>query len=161
MGTQDLVHTKLLPQDIDALDTALTTLETKLAFAVGLSPEERQAIPKMGVNGNDFVRDILTTADQNPALIPAAVDLGGAHLDFNLVEDLLPILSRLERLTESVNDTILEAGSEAFVTSLEAYQVLKRLGKGTNLDENLKRLSRRFAKQARASTPPVKGPTPA
>jgi hypothetical protein len=77
------------------------------------------------------------------------------------VNDLTPIVARLQRLLAGLNDTILEAGSEAFVTALEAYDILKRLGKGTNLDESLKKMSRRFAKQARQPKPPVEGEQPA
>jgi hypothetical protein len=157
MAAPDRINATLAAQDIADLNAAATTLETKLAFMIGLSPEERQAIPKMGVNGNDFVRDVLTAAEQNPALIPAAIDLAGARRDYNLVNDLTPIASRLQRLLEGLNDTILEAGSEAFVTSLEAYDILKRLGKGTNLDESLKKMSRRFAKQPRQPKTPVEG----
>ena len=107
------------------------------------------------------MRDVLTAAEQNPALIPAVIDIAGARRDYDLVSDLTPIAARLQRLMEGLNDTILEAGSEAFVTSLEAYDILKRLGKGTNLDESLKKMSRRFAKQPRQPKPPVENKQPA
>jgi hypothetical protein len=82
MAALDRINATLAAQDITALNAAATTLETKLAFMIGLSPEERQAIPKMGVNGNDFVRNVLTAAEQNPALIPAAIDIAGARRDY-------------------------------------------------------------------------------
>ncbi len=157
MTAPDRVNATLTAQDIADLNAAATTLETKLAFRIGLSPEERQAIPKMGVSGNDFVRDVLIAAEQNPALIPAVIDIAGARRDYNLVNDLTPIVARLQNLLEGLNDTLLEAGSEAFVTSLEAYDILKRLGKGTALDESLKKMSRRFARQPRQPKPPVEG----
>jgi len=161
MTAPNLIDAKLVEQDKILLDQTLTTLETSLAFLIGLSPEERQARPKMGTQGNDFVRDVLLAAEQNPTLIPAAIDVAGAQRDFQLVQDLSPILSRLTRLVEGINDTTLEAGSEAFVTSLEVYDVLKRLGKGTNLDTSLKKMSRRFAKRSGApQTPPTPEPKP-
>ena len=151
MATQNLIDVQLTEQDKADLNQALATVEARLSFLVGLSPEERQTLPKMGTQGRDFVRDVLTAAEQNPTLIPAAIDIAGLRRDYELVEDLTPMVSRLAQLVEGLNDTLLEAGSEAFVTSLEAYDILKRLGKGTNLDANLKKMSRRFAKR---SSPP-------
>ena len=151
MATQNLIDVQLTEQDKTDLNQALATVEARLSFLVGLSPEERQTLPKMGTQGRDFVRDVLTAAEQNPTLIPAAINIAGLRRDYELVEDLTPMVSRLAQLVEGLNDTLLEAGSEAFVTSLEAYDILKRLGKGTNLDANLKKMSRRFAKR---SSPP-------
>ncbi len=158
MTAQNRIDVVLTQQAKTELDQAVTTLEANLSFLIGLSPEERQALPKMGVQGQDFVRNVLMSAGQNPTLIPAAIDVAGAQTDFQLVQDLTPILSRLTRLAEGISDTILEAGSEAFVTSLEAYDVLKRLGKGTDLDTSLKKMSRRFAKSSHTATPPAEEP---
>ena len=158
MPVPNQINTKLMPEAATAVTAALAALETHLTLSDGLSSEERMAFPKMGVQGNDFVREVLQVADENTDLIPAAIDLNEMHLDYDLVQTLLPIQGRLRAILESVDDAILEAGSEAFVAALQAYDILKRLGKGTNLDANLQSMSRRFKRTSHlAQTPPTGG----
>ena len=147
----DAVLTPAVGQEILTL---LKTVETKLPPLVQLTPAQRQALPKMGVQTNDFVDAAVMLADQNPSLIPDAIDVDGLHKDADLVRALLPIRAKLAQLLEGVDDTLMEAGSEAFAASLEVYQVAKTMGKGNaNIDAALKNMAQRF-KKTRAAQPP-------
>lgn len=110
MTAQNQVEVILISDIKTELSETLTKLETLLFILIGLSPEERQSIPRMGVQSNDAVGEVWQVVGQNSTLIPAAIDVTGAPVDYQLVQDLAPIVERLNRLVEAVNDTMLEGG---------------------------------------------------
>ena len=154
----NLVDATFPAEDQDWVLQTLKAVNERLPFLIGLTPEQRQCLAKMGDKTVAFVEKALRAADLNPTLIPASVDVAGLRKDVELVRGLMPVLDVLTQLRERVDDTVTESGSEAFAVALEVYQHLKASGKNTGLDESLKDMGQRFARRPR--TPKPTEPTP-
>lgn len=107
------ISAALTAAQITAVTTAINTIKTNLNFLVNLNPEERQALSKMGPDGYSYVTSSLEYAATNTAILPAAMNLTEAQKDLKLVNDLRPILQQVAQLLESIEDTMMAAGSEA------------------------------------------------
>lgn len=112
-----------------AVFTAITQVETNLDFLINLTPQERQALPKMGSATQSFVSKALEIAGNNPQFVPPYVDVPAMKKDYDLAMRLQGIEMQLASLLEKVSDTNLAAGSEAYVTGLTIYNSLKAAAK--------------------------------
>ena len=69
--------------------------------------------------------------------------------DVELADALDPIAVALRQLSEFVDDTYIEVGSEAYTAALVVYQSAKRNGQGAALDGLLDALGQRFARKSK------------
>ncbi len=146
----DRIDATLSQADLDAILTAVETIRTKLPFLVDLSPDERQALPKFGDKSLAFVQRANEIVRQNDSFLPRAFDVDAFGRDVALHARLDVIAIALARLSEHVDDTRMQVGAEAYVSALDAYDALKRAGKGTALDTAADDLARRFARRRSA-----------
>lgn len=154
--TQDLASLDISDADWTDIDTALTTLETKLgAKLVDLTIEERSRLTKMGGKSETFCRSALVTGRQQVAKLPAdtATDLAAEEADLADLDKLRPRLTRLTTLLEKTTDTDLALRSDIMVFCLSLYGVLKALGAGTGLDELRAQMGLRFARRPKPDAP--------
>jgi hypothetical protein len=112
-----------------AVLTAIAQIEANLDFLINLTPQERQALPKMGSATQSFVSKALEIAGNNPQFVPPYVDVPGMQKDYDLAMRLQGIEMQLASLLEKVSDTNLAAGSEAYVTGLTIYNSIKAAAK--------------------------------
>lgn len=112
-----------------AVFAAITQVETNLDFLINLTPQERQALPKMGSATQSFVSKALEIAGNNPQFVPPYVDVPAMRKDYDLAMRLQGIEMQLASLLEKVSDTNLAAGSEAYVTGLTIYNSIKAAAK--------------------------------
>jgi hypothetical protein len=140
-----------------AVFAAIATIEQNLAFLVNLTPQERQALPKMGNATQTFVAKALEIAANNPQFVPPYVDLAAMRKDYDLSVRLQGIEMQLASLLEKASDTAMAAGSEAFVTALTLYNSLKAAAKVNVPGANAlaSELGERFAQASTPSTPPT------
>lgn len=157
------ISATLSQADRQAVLDAINTIRTKLPFLIDLSPEERQALPKMGDRSRGFVEQALTVATQNADILPRSFDVEEMQKDVELLSALAPVMAALAQLFELVEDTYMEVGSEAYTSALLVYQYARAAGKGSALDGALDALGQRFARKSRKSpagpTPDPAGPT--
>jgi len=116
----DVVMTETSLQEAKA---KLIAFETSLPFLTGLSPQERMALPKINVSNKVFVEDSVMHIENTPGVLPAYVDVSKLKNDLILFKQLDELLSVSRRITEKLEDTMMLAGSEAFVMSLAAYRL--------------------------------------
>ncbi|MDI1259528.1 hypothetical protein [Aquabacterium sp.] len=152
---QNLISLTLTPADHAAIADALSTLESKLSGLISLSTDERRSLNKMGEKSETFCRRTLVAMNDNPGLIPADVDVAEALRDMAQLDALRPHIVRLKKLIGRAEDSEMALGSDAMVTSLEGYALLKALGKGSGLDALRRDMSVRFSRKARASESPA------
>lgn len=112
-----------------AVFSAIGQIESALSFLINLTPQERQALPKMGSATQSFVSKALEIAANNPQFVPPYVDLDAMRKDYDLALRLQGIEMQLASLHEKVSDTNLAAGSEAYVTGLTLYNSIKAAAK--------------------------------
>jgi hypothetical protein len=147
--SQDLVSLTFTDEQLAAADAAITQLETLFAGFISLTPAERRSLIRMGNQSRPFCEDAILMMEQNRALIPPILDIAAAKQDMAALQQLTPLLARLERLAERGDDTEAALGSDIMVLALAGYGALGSVGKAQGLDGLRKQLSVRFAKTRR------------
>lgn len=146
-----------IPQStLDAIKQTVDSLKSQLSFLQALTPEERMTMPKMGDKSRAFVEKALEVASQNPELLPRYFNEDELRKDLSLYNALYPVYLALSQLQEKLSDTLLLAGSEAYLASLVVYRSLRQLPSSAGLQATLDDLSKRFD---RLSPPSPKTPS--
>ena len=156
--SQNLVSLALSNEQLAQAEQAITTLEQILAGLVSLKPVERQRLTKMGQKSEVFCRQALRVLEQNPQIVPPGMDLAGAQADLSALDQLAPLLDRLQRLAERGRDTEMALGADVMDVALEGYALLKVSGKQQGLDGLRKELSSRWARGSTGTAEPEPEP---
>ncbi len=104
---------------------AIAVIQNQLPFLINLTPDERRKRFKMGDKSLAFVRNSVTTTQNNPDIVPSNFDIAEFNRDYQLTVALSEVLGLLEQLTETVDDTLLAVGSESMTGSLLVYDYVK------------------------------------
>ena len=153
--TQNLVSLVLSNEQLAQAEQAVTTLEQALAGLVSLSIGERRRLPKMGQKSEVFCRQTLRVLAQNPQVVPPGLALAEAQADLLALDQLAPLLDRLQRLAERGRDTEMALGADVMDVALEGYALLGVSGKQQGLDGLRKQLSSRWARSRSAEAEPA------
>jgi hypothetical protein len=141
------VSIKLTPEEFDKISQALEVINSTLKpHLVQLSPEQRRQLPKMSDKTTPFVEKALEMAENHPEFAPSTMVVGELKVDFDSVKTLGKIQKPMEKLFNSLSDTILVAGSEAYIASLAYYNTVKTAAEGDSAraKEIYEELSQRF-----------------
>lgn len=129
MALENKLSVQLAPAAATAIATAIQTIQTNLPFLLNLTADERKELPKMGDKTVAFVNKALEYAKQNPQVVPAFMNVPEFAKDVDLVNALTKIAFPLSQLSEKLDDTTMEAGSEAFSAALVFYNAVKAAAK--------------------------------
>jgi hypothetical protein len=158
MPQQNLVSATLTDTDQTAVLTAITTIKNKLPFLITLTTDQRKSLPKMGDNSTPFVDKAYQFASQNTDKLGADFGMDDYTQDYELFQQLQPIVTAMSELSESLSDTELALGSDLMVRSNVAYGLMKVFGKASGSFDDLRRdMGARFARGPRKPKSP---PTP-
>ena len=126
MATDNRISLTLGDEDRSEILDAIAVLQSKLApLLVELQADERKEMPKMGDKTVAFVTKAAEHGQQNPTFVPAYIDLAEFQKDLDAVETLRGLYHPLAQITKMLDDSILLAGSEAYVAALGIYNSLK------------------------------------
>lgn len=145
--SQNLTSLRFTPEDLAAIDAALNALEEKLIGLVSLQPSEVRTLNKMGARSEWYCRETLVILEQNPQIVPPALDLQEAKADLAALDALRPRLARLNQLRKRGSDTLMVLGSDLDAVQREGYALIRVSGTGSGLEELHRGLSGRFAKR--------------
>ena len=148
------ISATLSDADRDAVLSAIDAIYKQLPFLIDLTPTERHDLPKMGDKSVAFVERAEALTRQTDSFLPRGFDAEEFHRDAALIAALAPIRTALIRLTELVDDTTTQVGSEAYVAALVVYLNAKANGEGAGFDGLLDELGKRFARKS----PPLSKP---
>lgn len=151
--SQNLIDMNLTAENLSAIDTAFTQLETQFAGLLALTPDIRRQLSKMGGKSEAFCRQAVNILSENPGILPRDFDLEGLQQDLAALDALRPRLIRLTKLYKRMQDSEMALGSDLMTASLEGYAFLKVAGKGKGLDDLKKMLSVRFARRSPTAPP--------
>lgn len=112
----------VITQAAEAIDKATGLLKP---FIRGLSDKERQTILKMSDKSQAFGNKVGQYCEGYPELAPGYLSISELQKDLELVRALRPILNDVSVLCKDLDDTVMLAGSEAFVASLYYYHSVK------------------------------------
>lgn len=111
------------------IQKAITVLLQNLPELINLTNEERQVNPKMGDKTVAFVSKNLEYSKQNPRVVPGFLDMVEFEKDVVAVTELKKVLIPLQQLVEKLDDTTMQAGSEAYTAALIFYNAVKGAAK--------------------------------
>jgi hypothetical protein len=136
-----------------AVLAAIAIIYEKLSFLVGLTPEQRRSLCRMGDKTRAFVDKAVELATQNTELMPRCLDIDEMRRDLELVESLYPVLLSITQLQELIEDTYLLAGSEAYAAARMAYNSARANGRNAGLNATVDQMGRRFERKSRKTQP--------
>jgi hypothetical protein len=87
------------------------------------------SMAKMGDKTMAFVDKCLEYGDQNAQLVPSYLNMTEANKDYELANNLNELLKLLQPLNQSINDTLMMAGSDCFMAGLSFYSSVKLAAK--------------------------------
>lgn len=151
--SQNLLSLTLSDEQLAAIDGALAALENATAGLIALDNATRRQINKMGDKSEAFVRQTLMVLEQNPDIVPPALGLAEAQADLRALDQLRPVLGRLQRLGERAGDSEMALGSDLMNVALEGYALLKVSGRNKGLEGASEALGTRFARSPRRPAP--------
>ena len=127
MSQKNQISTTIPAETIADISSKMNLLNVSLAnyLLFNLTPADRMELSKMGDKTIVFVQKSLEYAENNPALVPAYLDIAEAKKDFVLSQDLNNILKQVSMLQRSIEDTMMVAGSEAYNAALVFYNSVK------------------------------------
>ena len=149
------LNTTATAAQIAAVKTALQTINTNLPFLIGLTTDERIALPAINVNNKAFTEDAINAAANNTALIPSYVNVPNMQNDLSLFIQLDEIILLVKQLLERLEDTQMLAGSEAYTSALAVYRLISSAADAgvPGADAINAQLKARFAGQGGAGRP--------
>lgn len=126
MTQQNLVSFSIPEGDMAEINAAIATLKSKLLPALKtLKPDERMEMAKMGDKTVAFVQKSLEHCSANPELAPQFLDLKEFTTDVRAIEKLRSIQAPLVQITDSLSDTMMLAGSDAYAAALVFYNSVR------------------------------------
>lgn len=126
MSTKNTVSIQIPEAELQTVKEAIATLKTTLSpYLIAISAVERQRIPKMGDGTIPFVEKVMDYAQEDSQFLPPFVDLNELSKDWEVVKRLAPLLRDLQQVESNLNDTVMMAGSEAYVGALGYYNSVK------------------------------------
>jgi hypothetical protein len=143
----ELIDIALTPEEVASIETMLASLEDTMPFLVGLSPERVKALFKLGPQSEAFVQKTLEAAEQHARLLPASTPVAAMRRDAELRETLRPIRTRVARLLELLDGTMILAGADLMKSASAVYRTLRIHAKGEGIEGTLEDLGKRFAKR--------------
>ena len=124
-------HSQSIPQNV--LDEVKQKINESVGllkpYIVSLTPAERSDLAKLGDKTLAFVEKTKSHSTDNPQLRPAYFNPDEFAVDYNDFSNLRPLLNQVEQLLHNIEDTMMLAGSEAYIASLSFYNSAKDAAK--------------------------------
>jgi hypothetical protein len=152
---QNLISLRLPDESIAAVEAAIGTMEQHLIGLIGLTPDERRELTKMGDKSEAFCRAAVTTLGKHADVLPRNFHVAEYQADLAALDALRPLLARLQRVYDRMVDSEMALGSDLMVASLEGYAHLKVAGQGDGLDTLKDALGARFDRKRRQEREPA------
>ena len=126
----NIVSIKISPADLTKVLEAVKTIELTLKpYLISLTADQRRELPKMSDKTAPFVSKVLDYVETNAQFAPSYLNVEELKTDLQAVTDLTQIFRPIEQIYENLNDTMTQAGSEAYVASLAYYNSVKQAAK--------------------------------
>ena len=122
MSSQNLVSATLTPETKAEVLQRLSEIKTKLDFLLTLQPDEVRSLVKAGNGFAPFNEKGYNSINDHPDIMPNVFDTNEFKRDFTLSKDLTPIANQINELANSLQNTLMAAGSDALVGALRPFQ---------------------------------------
>lgn len=131
MSQQNQVAIQIPAADLQNITKLITDLQAALApYVITLSPDDRHSLLKMSDKSVAFVTKNLEYTKSNPEFVPAFLSVADMQVDVDAVNQLQPLLNRVQQIADNLDDTLMLSGSEAYTAALLYYNIIKQAIKG-------------------------------
>lgn len=151
---ENKVSAILEQKNIDAINTAISSINSELPFLIDLSIEEKKVLPKFGDKSVAFVNKASELVSQTEDFLPRNFDVSEFKKDVELYSKLYSVIQPLKMLMDKLEDTYMQVGAEAYAAALVVYQHAK-LNKDqiAGLDPIIDDLGKRFLQKSPSPKP--------
>lgn len=126
MSTENSISIEIPEADVQAVNDALNTINTILEpHLKPLTVDQRKTLPKVSDGTLPFVNKAMAYAESHPQFAPPFLNVPEMKKDLEVVKALTPLMNVVGHLHSLLDDTIMRAGSEAYVAGLSYYQGVK------------------------------------
>ena len=116
--------------DLQAIKASLQNIQSLLApYVIALTPEQRKKLPKMSDGTEPFVDKALDYSINSPEFLPAYVNQADFQKDWNNCTGLIALIRIMAQIQDTMSDTAMLSGSEAYVSALSYYNSVKQAAK--------------------------------
>ncbi|MGC3976987.1 MAG: hypothetical protein QM751_01340 [Paludibacteraceae bacterium] len=124
-------HNTSIPKEVlDQINQKIAEIiELAKPHIVSLTPAERTELAKLGDKTLTFVEKTKTHLTANPQLKPAYFNTDEFIIDYNDYQNLRPVVNIVTQLLHNIEDAMMVAGSEAYISSLSFYNSVKDAAK--------------------------------
>ncbi|MDR1866596.1 MAG: hypothetical protein LBR08_13635 [Bacteroidales bacterium] len=124
-------HQQAVPADslAEVLHHINTAKEILKPYLLSLTAKDRINMPKMGDKLFSFVRKTGEIAGLNPQFCPSFFDREAFRNDLTDAVALQDVFISIQQLSRGVEDTIMIAGSEAYLQALTVYNSIRMAAK--------------------------------
>lgn len=117
-------------EDLREINESMNRINFLLAkFVLAMTPKQRQAKDKLGDASSLFVGKVIEYANSNPELVPPYLLLKEMEKDFDLVNQIKPILRGINQIQSVLADTKAHAGFETYKSGLAIYKTIGQAAK--------------------------------
>ncbi|MDB6175644.1 MAG: hypothetical protein JWL59_4955 [Chthoniobacteraceae bacterium] len=127
--TTKIAATALTEKALDGVMASIGAVREALPFAYELTTSEKRGMAKITTGTAYFVEDSLNSARENPAFVPAYINLDELENSLLLFKQLSRVLTSLQQMVDLVESTLVGTGSDAYSASLSYYQNVKQAAK--------------------------------
>ena len=164
MSQQNQVAIQIPAAVLQSILKLIADLQTALApYVITLTPTDRKTLLKMSDKSVAFVTKTLDYTKSNPEFNPSFLSVPDMQIDADAVNQLQPLLNKVQQIADNLDDSVMLSGSEAYVAALLYYNNVKQAMKGnvpnakTIYDDLSQRYSGRVAAAAKPTPPPANG----
>jgi hypothetical protein len=145
------VSYEITQEQIQAIATAVETINNALPFLVTLTPRDRRTILRAGDRDQAFIRRSLQVANVVEQHLPRSFEIDEMRRDIDLAEAIYPIMIDISQLAQKLSDTHVVLNSEAYSAALEVYSTTRRVKDLEGLAGPFAELKRRFVRRRGAN----------
>jgi len=156
---QNEIDKQFTPEQLKAMDDALTVLETTLTDLPVLAAADKAGLVKAPDNSRGWMEGMVVRAQQNLDKLPRNFDPALMQKDLGFSSDVAPRLLRAQRVVDRLTSGTFQADSDSFAAALEIRRHLKDAGV-SGVDDNLSDGLQRFFNRSNAKAAPAPAATP-
>ena len=123
------VSAEVTPEQLAEIKKDMEAIKAKYPWLINLTKEERDSSIRIGDKSYTMVDKALEYIDAHPEYMPAYVDKAEIRKDFKLWGALITMSRTSALLTDSINDTAIQAGTEAMEGALAYYNSVREAAK--------------------------------
>jgi hypothetical protein len=126
MAKQHLISAELAAETKTEILQHLADIKSKMNFLLTLQPDEVKGLFKANNGYAPFIEKAHNSVSDHPEIMPTVFDTAEFKKDFTLIKDLTSIANQINELADSIQYTLMAAGSDAMTGALEIYAAIKQ-----------------------------------